>query len=185
MSESKQTIFETKVLAEIIIFAALSAGLYTLTLPFLTLPFGGSVTAGSMVPIFWLALRRGYKVGIISGVIFSLAALPIDVIRLPYSPIAANPASVLFDYVIPFGVLGVAGLFKKYPLVGVAVASVLRFLTHFVSGLIFWYIYAEYYGLSPIVYSVIYNGSFMSAETVISLVLMYFITKSKYLKIYM
>jgi len=185
MDESKKTIFETKVLAEIIIFAALSAGLYTLTLPFLTLPFGGSVTAGSMVPIFWLALRRGYKAGIIGGVTFGLAALSIDIVRLPYSPIAANPASILFDYVIAFGILGIAGIFKKYPLVGVAVASVLRFFSHFLSGLIFWSIYAEYYGLSPIIYSAIYNGSFMTVETVISLFLMYFILKYKYLKIYM
>jgi len=185
MSEGKDTVFGAKILAEIIVFAALSAALYTLTLPFLTLPFGGSVTAGSMVPIFWLALRRNYKVGIISGVIFGLAALPIDIIRLPYSPIAANPASVIFDYIIAFGVLGIAGLFKKYPLLGVAVASILKFFSHFISGIIFWSIYAEYYGLSPIVYSAIYNGSFMTAETIISLVLMYIIIKYKYLKIYM
>jgi thiamine transporter len=185
VSKSKKTIFDTKVLAEVIIFASLSACLYTLTLPFLTLPFGGSVTAGSMMPIFWLALRRGYKVGIIGGVIFGLVALPIDIVRLPYSPIAANPASVLFDYVIAFGVLGTAGLFKKYPLVGVAVASVLKFFSHFISGVIFWSIYAEYYGLSPIIYSAIYNGSFMTAETIISLVLMYFIIKYNYLKIFM
>ena len=184
MSEYKKTIFETKVLAEIIIFSSLSAGLYTLTLPFLTLPFGGSVTAGSMVPIFWLSLRRGHKVGIIGGIVFGLAALPIDVVRLPYSPIAANPASILFDYVIAFGVLGIAGLFKKYPLVGITIASILKFLSHFISGIIFWSIYAPE-GLSPIVYSAIYNGSFMTAETIISLVLMYFILKYKYLKIYM
>jgi thiamine transporter len=184
VDESRKTVFETKVLAEIIIFAALSAGLYTLTLPFLTLPFGGSVTAGSMVPIFWLALRRGHKVGIAGGVIFGLVALFIDIVRLPYSPIAANPASVLFDYVLAFGALGAAGLFKKHPLAGVTAASTLKFLSHFVSGVIFWSIYAPE-GLSPIVYSAIYNGSFMTAETVISLILVYLIIKSKYLKIYM
>jgi thiamine transporter len=191
MGERKKTIVETKVLAEIIIFAALSAGLYTLTLPFLTLPFGGSVTAGSMVPIFWLSLRRGHKVGIIGGIIFGLAALPIDIVRLPYSPIAANPASILFDYVIAFGVLGVAGLFKKHPLVGITIASTLKFLSHFISGIIFWSIYtpedllSKYGVYAPIVYSAIYNGSFMTAETIISLVLMYSIIKYKYLKIYM
>ena len=184
MGERKKTIFETKILAEIIIFAALSAGLYTLTLPFLTLPFGGSVTVGSMVPIFWLSLRRGHKVGIIGGIVFGLAALPIDVVRLPYSPIAANPASILFDYILAFGVLGVAGLFKKYPLVGITIASILKFLFHFISGIIFWSIYTPE-GFSPIVYSAIYNGSFMTVETIISLVLMYFIIKYKYLKIYL
>ena len=185
MAEHKTTIFETKVLAEIIIFASLSAGLYTLTLPFLTLPFGGSVTAGSMVPIFWLSLRRGSKVGIIGGIIFSLAALMIDIVRLPNSPIAANPASILFDYVIAFGVLGIAGLFKKYPLAGITIASILKFFSLFISGIVFWAIYTPEGLLPIIVYSAIYNGSFMTAETIISLVLMYFILKYKYLRIYM
>ena len=175
----------TRILAEIVVFAALSAALYTLTLPFLTLPFGGSVTAGSMVPIFWLALRRNYKVGIIGGVIFSLIALPIDIVRLPYSPIAANPASIIFDYILAFGVLGIAGVFKSKPLFGVTVSSILKFLSHFISGVIFWGMYSVYYNLIPIVYSAIYNGSFMSVETIISIIIMHFVIKKNYLKIYL
>ena len=46
--QKSNTIFQTKILTEIAIFSALSAVLYILR-PF-TLPFGGAITLGSMVP---------------------------------------------------------------------------------------------------------------------------------------
>ena len=33
---------------------------------------GGSVTAGSMVPILWLALRRGPKVGLFAATLYGI-----------------------------------------------------------------------------------------------------------------
>ncbi|MGQ9565868.1 MAG: energy-coupled thiamine transporter ThiT [Candidatus Bathyarchaeales archaeon] len=101
--------FETKVLAEIIVVVALSGVLYSLR-PF-SMPFGGSVTLGSMVPVMWLALRRGAKIGVFAGAVFGLLALPIDVLMLPYSPVA-NPAQVFLDYPLAFAALGLAGFFK-------------------------------------------------------------------------
>lgn len=106
MSEQK---FETKVLAEIIVVVALSGVLYSLR-PF-SMPFGGSITLGSMVPVMWLALRRGAKIGIFAGAVFGLLALPIDVLMLPYSPIA-NPAQVFLEYPLAFAALGLTGFFK-------------------------------------------------------------------------
>lgn len=185
MSE-RRAIFEAKVLAEIIVFAALSAVLYVLTLPFLTLPFGGSVTAGSMVPIIWLSLRRGLKVGVVGGIVFGLAALPLDVMRLQYSPIV-HPVQVLLDYPIAFGAIGLAGLFKKhsqktfYPLVGVAVATVGRFISHFIAGIFFW----TTLNLDGVIYSAVYNGSFLTGEFIIAFVIMYLLIKKKALDIYM
>jgi len=183
----RKTIFEARVLAEIIVFAALSAALYTLTLPFLTLPYGGSVTAGSMVPIIWLSLRRGTKVGIFGGIIFGLVALPIDVMRLQYSPIV-HPIQVLIDYPIAFGAIGLAGLFKPkssrralYPLMGVGIATLGRFISHFTAGIIFW----TTFNLDGFVYSAVYNGSFLTGEFVIAFIIMYLLIKKKMLEIYM
>lgn len=175
-------IFQTREIAEIIVFAALSCGLYVVTVPFLTLPYGGSITAGSMVPILWLSLRRGLRAGIFGGIIFGLVALPIDVIRLPYSPIAPNPVSILFDYPIAFGLIGLAGLFKTRPLIGVTVASVAKFLAHFASGIVFWSMFAP---VHPVIWSVIYNGSFMTGEFIISIIVMYILAKKRILEIYM
>ena len=182
-----EKMFQTRVLAEIVVFAALSCVLYVLTLPFLTLPFGGSVTAGCMVPIIWLSYRRGTKVGVFGGIIFGLVALPIDVIRLPYSPIV-HPVQVLLDYPIPFGAIGLAGLLRPQSsgrilraLGGVAVATLGRFLSHFFAGIFFW----STLGLDGIIYSAIYNGSFLTGEFIISIIIVYIIVKKRLLEIYL
>ena len=95
-----------KVLAEMAIFTALATALSTIVV--YVLPQGGSITFASMVPIIWLALRRGPKVGIVTGVIYGL----IQFIMLPY---AIDPIQVLLDYPLAFGVLGLAGFFPTKP----------------------------------------------------------------------
>jgi thiamine transporter len=65
-----------------------------------------------------------------------------------------------------------AGIFKKTPLVGVAISLVTRFLSHFLSGVVFFGMYAPE-GMSPVVYSAVYNGSYMLPELVISGILIY------------
>lgn len=182
-----KTTFQTKVIAEVAIFAALSSALYTVTLPFLTLPYGGSVTAASMVPIIWLSFRRGVKGGMFGGIIFGLVALPIDVMRLQYSPIV-HPVQLLLDYPIAFGAIGLAGLFKPSssdevlrPLVGVAIATLGRFLSHFLAGIFFW----TTFGLDGIIYSAVYNGSFLTGEFVIAIAIIYLLAKKKLLEIYL
>jgi thiamine transporter len=183
-------LFETRVLAEIVVFAALSAALYALTLPFLTLPWGGSVTAGCMVPIVWLSFRRGPRIGVIGGIVFGLVALVVDVIRLPYSPIV-HPAQVLLDYPIPFGAIGLAGIFKSradkspvYPVIGVAIATLGRFVSHFVSGVLFFWMYAPE-GMNAILYSALYNGSFLTIEFIIAAIIIYLLATKNLLEIYM
>jgi thiamine transporter len=187
----KENIFETKVLAEIIIFSALSVVLYALTLPFLTLPYGGSVTAGSMVPVIWLSMRRGVRIGVIGGVIFGLAALVVDVIRLPYSPILV-PVQVLLDYPVPFGAIGLAGFFKPksskdiyYPIIGVAVATMGRFISHFISGVIFWIIVWMVSLNDMIFISAVYNGSFLIVEFIIASIILSLLIKRDLLKVYL
>jgi len=181
MNEGK-TSFETKVLAEIVVFASLSAALYTMR-PF-SLPYGGSVTLGSMVPVMWLALRRGVRVGFIAGAIFGSAALIIDVLLLPYSPIT-NPLQVFIEYPIAFGVLGLAGLFRKrsvtFAIVGVGIGVFVKFLLHFIAGIVFWY-YTVPEGWNVAVYSAVYNGSFLLPEFVINAILIFILVKKKTLE---
>ena len=118
-----------KVLAETAIFVALATALSLIVV--YTLPQGGSITAASMVPILWLALRRGPKVGMAAGVLYGLIQLAI----LPY---VVDPVQLLLDYPLAFGVLGLAGLFQKYPVAGAAVGISGRFVMHFVAGVVYW-----------------------------------------------
>jgi len=177
----KNTKIEARLVAEIVVFSALSALLYALR-PF-TLPFGGSITLGSMIPVFWLSLRRGAKVGIFSGAIFGAAALLIDVW---YGvSVISNPPQLLLDYPIAFGSLGLAGFFQKRPAIGVGIGSVCRFIAHFISGILFFWMYASYWGLDPITYSLAYNGSFMFPEFIVSAIIIYLLYKKGILNIYL
>lgn len=76
-----------------------------------SLPQGGSVTAGSMVPIIWLSLRRGPKIGVFAAVLYGLVQLVVE-------PFIFHPVQVLLDYPVAFGALGLAGFFQKRPSFG-------------------------------------------------------------------
>jgi thiamine transporter len=122
-----------------------------------------------MVPVMLLAFRRGPRVGVFAGVVFGLAQMVLD-------GWIYNPFGMVLDYPLAFGVLGLAGIFKKIPLIGVVVSLVSRFLSHFLSGVLFFAMYAPE-GMSPLVYSAIYNGSYMLPELVISGILIYLLVQ--------
>jgi len=165
----------TVIIAEITIFVALATALSYIKL--FALPQGGSVTAASMVPILWLALRRGAKIGIFAAAVYGL-------IQLMLEPFIVHPAQVLLDYPVAFGALGLAGFFQKRPFLGVNVGILGRFIAHFVSGIIFFASYAPA-GMPPAIYSAIYNGSYLLPELVVSIYIAYLLQESKLLRIYL
>jgi len=167
--------FSTKIIAETVMFVALATVLSYLKL--FSLPQGGSVTAASMVPILWLALRRGPKVGLFAATVYG-------VVQFALGPYIYHPAQVLLDYPIAFGLLGLAGFFQKHPFIGVTVGIFGRFFAHFLSGVIFFASYAPE-GMNSAVYSAFYNGGYMLVELVISIYVVYLLQESKVLKIYM
>jgi len=165
-----------RVLAEIAIFVALATALSFIII--LQLPQGGSITLASMVPIIWLALRRGPKIGLTAGFIYGL-------VQLVVMPHIYFLPQVLLDYSLAFGCLGLAGFFqKRWALTGVVVAITGRFVMHLISGALFFASYAPA-GMNPWVYSGIYNGSYLLPELVISLFVILLLQKSKALKMYM
>jgi len=133
------------------------------------LPQGGSITLGSMIPVLLIAYRRGVLVGVFTGTVFGLVQMVIE-------GYIYYPLQIILDYPLAFGVLGIAGLFKKHPIVGVVVALTGRFLAHFVSGVAF---FAEYAPpeMGPVVYSAVYNSSYMVPEIVISGVIIYILIR--------
>ena len=169
-----------RIITETIVMVALAGALYLIKI--FTLPQGGSVTLGSMVPIFLLALRRGPRIGIIGGVAFGLVALVEDV----YSGVEVifYPAQVILDYPLAFGLLGLAGFFQKIPVLGVGIGIAARFCSHFVSGVLFFASYAPA-GVSPFVYSAVYNGGFLIPEFVITAALMIALIRVRALERYL
>lgn len=165
--------FSTKVIAEIVVFVSLATVLSNIKI--FQLPQGGSVTAASMLPILWLALRRGPKVGLFAAVVYGF-------VQVAFDPYIVHPAQLLLDYPVAFGLLGIAGFFQKRPFIGVTLGIVGRFVAHFFSGIIF---FAEFAEGNPVVYSAIYNGGYLLVELLISIYIIYLLRRSKVLKIYM
>ena len=98
-------------------------------------------------------------------------------------PYLIDPIQLLLDYPLAFGVLGLAGFFLKRPILGAAVGISMRFLMHFIAGVVYWApVYAP--TLNPFAYSVVYNGSYLLPEFLISGFVIYLLKKSKVLKAY-
>ena len=167
----------TKILTEGSIIIALTIILKDVLPPIYHLPQGGSVSAAGMVPLLWFALRRGLRAGLEAGCVYGL-------VNMALGGYIVDPVQALLDYPIAFAALGLAGLLRAYPLVGVTLGIVGRFLAHFVSGVWFFWMYVPE-GVSPIVYSAVYNGSYLIVELVISLVIIYLIQKRRLLEIYL
>ena len=268
-------IFSTRILAEIVVFVAMAGALAFVSHLFFELPQGGTINIG-MVPIFWLALRRGPKIGIFAGAVLGVVDLFIE-------PFVVNPIQFILDYPLAFACLGLAGFFRSStqkvipansdaaapalktpkgphisyvgivfifatilvgvsfvsltifsgaflqgtwffasqqatynsifnsllfigfilvlvwgvsrllsppfishvvgPVMGVVAGGTGRFISHFVSGVVYFSSYAPP-GLSPVVYSILYNGSYMVPSVIICAIVIALLQKSKTIDIY-
>lgn len=137
------------------------------------MPLGGSITLLSMLPICMLSIRYGVKWGVFSALAYSLTQIALGLGSLMSWGMTATMwfGSITFDYILAFTTLGLAGLFREKGLIGtvggVALSMVLRFICHFISGVIFFDIWCPE-GWNVAVYSVAYNGAYMLPELIIT-----------------
>lgn len=123
---------------------------------------GGSITPASMFPILAYAWAFGPAAGIVAGLVHGC-------LQLIQGMYIVHPVQFALDYILPFTFLGFAGFFKKNLPIAVLIGCALRFLSHYVSGMVFWGEYAPP-GQPVWIYSLLYNGSYMLPETIICLV---------------
>ncbi|MDY3915342.1 MAG: energy-coupled thiamine transporter ThiT [Selenomonadaceae bacterium] len=128
------------------------------------MPQGGSITLGGMVPLLLLAYRYGPGIGALGGFLFGL----INMIQDPY---ILHPVQVLFDYPLPYMAMGLAGLFPQRILPGTALAFFTRLICHVISDVVFFASFAPA-GQSPLVYSLIFNGTYLVPEFIICAVIL-------------
>ena len=175
MSDRKQNRFTTKRLVISALFVALAVVLNELT-P-IKFPFGGGVTAFSQVPIVLLSFCYGVPWGLVCGVLFGVVEMMFGLAKFSYvSGIGAYLVVALFDYIVAFGGLGLAGMFRKVIknktvaiAVGAGVVSLLRYACHFLSGVTVWADYADGWQ-SVWAYSLSYNGGYMIPELIITVI---------------
>ena len=153
-------------------------------------PYGGSVTILSMAPIIVLSLRRGIKVGLFAGLAHAVIQLLLGLSSVAYVPTPVGIVlCVLTDYILPFTLLGLGGIFRSVKFtenktanaviaaaLGALLVTVLRYICHIVSGAVIWYeLDLEWYADDPThivnqygawMFSAIYNGIYMIPEII-------------------
>lgn len=168
-------------LTETAVFIALAVALSMVKI--FKLPLGGSVTLVSMLPICILSFRYGVKWGFFSSFIYSLFQLLLGITMDGLLGWGLTPimlvGCILFDYIVAFTVLGIAGIFKKKGeaglYAGLTVAFLLRFVSHVISGyFIFayldqWDIFGSTFENAPLLYSVCYNATYILPELIITI----------------
>ena len=144
-------------------------------LPLLELPYGGSVTVCSALPLLVISYRHGCKWGVFAGVVYGILQMLLGMKNVMYFTTPLSIAAViLLDYVLAFAALGLGGAFRKtlknqtLALVcGGILALLLRYILHTVAGATVWA------GLSipsqaALAYSLAYNATYMIPETLVS-----------------
>ncbi|MCI5822171.1 MAG: energy-coupled thiamine transporter ThiT [Lachnospiraceae bacterium] len=145
---------------------AVALALVTSMIKLFKLPMGGSVTLLSMLFIVLIGYWYGLGAGLTAAIAYGILQLIID----PY--ILSFP-QMMVDYLLAFGALGLSGLFcnKKNGLVKGYIVGVLgRYFFAFLSGWIFFGMYAPEEFPNAVVYSLAYNGSYIGAEALITLI---------------
>lgn len=140
---------------------ALSAVLAAISMVIpLQLPFGGSVTLASMLPIILVGYMFGVKWGLGSAFVFSVIQMllgwgtvsaffmPGDSQMVWYNAVIV----CIIDYILAYTVLGLSGVLSrkiKNPAAALCMGSVfallLRYLCHILSGAIFFGTWAEWF----------------------------------------
>ncbi|MCL2564127.1 MAG: energy-coupled thiamine transporter ThiT [Oscillospiraceae bacterium] len=168
-----------RALTEAALFVAIAVVLHLLRFPVPFLPQSGSVSF-ILVPLVFLSVRWGLSWGLISCLAFGI---------LRGTLLARSFwgwQSLMLDHVVAVAVIGFAGLFYRkggiFPALAVVFAGALQFAVHFLSG---WWIFyewmpPEFAGMAmtnPMVYSLIYNATYMVPSIVISAVAIGILTK--------
>lgn len=137
-------------------------------------PNGGSINF-TMLPLLILSYRRGAFWGIGSGLVFGLIKCIIG------GGIGWGLPSVLLDYVLAYGAVGIAGIFKgKTWAIEVSsfIGCLARYAIHFISGITIYMITVPtdvtWFGeiANPVLYSTLYNLVYMLPSSAVCIALM-------------
>jgi len=167
----------TKKLTTSAMLIALSAILSLI--PLFSAPYGGTVTAASMVPVIIIGILFGTKWGLLSGLVYALLQmLTGGIAPPPVQNVFMYALVISIDYIFAFTFLGISGFFFKLlkkrkfaiPVSG-AIVMIIRFICHFASGILIWDVYAPE-GTPVWLYSLLYNGGYMLPEIIISTVVL-------------
>ena len=179
METKEQRMSRSRILVESALMVAVAAVLSMIRL--LDLPYGGSVTIGSMLPVIIISYRHGWKWGTLTGFVFAVIQQLLGLKSLSYvTTWQSVVAVILLDYILAFTVTGLGGLFRRHLkqptalFTGSVAVCLLRYVCHVISGATVWA------GLSiptnaALLYSLGYNATYMIPETIVTAILAYYL----------
>ena len=139
--------------------------------------FGGSIDL-VMIPLIVFAVRWGLGWGLGAGLVFGTLKYFLG----QHADISW--VSIIFDYSVAYMFVGFAGLMKKSwtggknsaLAVGALIGCVCRFIIHYISGVTVYaqWMPEEFMGvthLTPALYSLLYNGTYMLPNTVLAVLI--------------
>ena len=179
----KNTTNVVKTICEVGIFAALGFVFDELQ----GILFKGIFTSGgsigfAMIAVLIIAYRRGLIPALFTGLIMGL----LDVATSAY---ILHPIQLILDYIIPYALVGFAGLLKPFYdksesrtskilwlILGTVIGGLLKFASHYVAGVIYWSNPNGFvWGLkemNPYLYCFIYNIAFIGPSIIITAALL-------------
>ena len=175
-----------KMLTESAVMLALAFALSSAKL--FEMPLGGSVTVASMLPIMVISYKWGCKAGLATSFLYSITQALQALAQgnvFPYCESGdALIICVIFDYIFPFTILGLAGMLvgkinnkNAEKILGASIVVFLRFCSHFLTGVYIWGQWAPD-GMGKYLYSFLYNGGFLGVDFAILLASLVLILRS-------
>lgn len=130
----------------------------TMFIPFLQMPQGGSIGIGTVA-----LLLASYHLGAYKGLLVALVSIPLQ--QFTSGLYIAGIPGLMLDYIIAFGIYGVACLYPNigWFYSGVVVTNIVRWICHVAAGMICYE--------TPFWGSVAYNTPYMIATCVVGMIL--------------
>lgn len=137
-------------------------------------PLGGKLTLVSMLPVMLIGIKYGPKWGFITTTAYAVLQTALSFAKVLSWGLTAKVfiIAILFDYLVPYAVLGVVSFFRKgkTPVIifGIALSLALRFVCHYITGITIWANWAEDGAKDILIYSLVYNGQYMLPEIILT-----------------
>lgn len=154
---SKKLNFTTKDVCYMALYGAMFVVLDYISHFLPSMPNGGSYGLGT-IPLLIASYHLGWQKGVFVGVLSVLLQF------ITGNMYILGIQGLLFDYVVPFGIYGIACLFPNYSYVytGVIITNLIRFISHVYTGVVLWEL--------DVVGSIVYNINYMLPTLIIGAV---------------
>ncbi len=153
--------------------------LFTVSAPW---ALGGGVTFCSMLPLVIISHRYGCFKGFIVATLYGAIQMFLGMANVTFAigvqdSVLMGVGVILLDYLLAFGVVGLASMFNGViknrlwsVIAGIIATFFLRFLCHFISGVVIWEVIAKNAkAWAAPIWSLAYNAAFMVPEAIITI----------------